>query len=297
MARSRNIKPGFFCNDAIAELCALARLLFIGLWLLADRLGRLEDNPKRIRVLLLPYDQCDAESLLAEIASRGFIERYTVQGKRFIQVVNFTRHQNPHCKEAESTIPAPCKSGASTDVAPGFPERAAPLSDSGFLIPDSLSPQPQSSGPGSSGAEDLGRTAERLLFEELQKHRVKIALEDPLLKTWLSTHGHAKVLAAVLQARTAKPDPQPIPRTYLDSVLADQSWQGAARNSSLLMELRIPTDWSESDRGINAAAHVLGLDLIGKDKNSCKQAIRAALHAHAKRRATANQSAPSGLTH
>jgi len=42
--RSRNIKPGFFKNEIIAEMPTETRLLFIGLWLLADREGRLEDR-------------------------------------------------------------------------------------------------------------------------------------------------------------------------------------------------------------------------------------------------------------
>ena len=39
MSRSRNIKPGFFKNEHLAECQPLARLLFIGLWTLADREG------------------------------------------------------------------------------------------------------------------------------------------------------------------------------------------------------------------------------------------------------------------
>ena len=51
MARARNIKPGFFANENLAECDPLARLLFAGLWCLADREGRLEDRPKRIAAL------------------------------------------------------------------------------------------------------------------------------------------------------------------------------------------------------------------------------------------------------
>ena len=54
--RARNIKPGFFKNDTLAELEFAARLLFIGLWGLADRAGRLEDRPKKIKAEVFPYD-------------------------------------------------------------------------------------------------------------------------------------------------------------------------------------------------------------------------------------------------
>ena len=61
MARSRNIKPGFFTNDGLAELPFEVRLLFIGLWTLADREGRLEDRPKRIRMEIFPGDNVDVD--------------------------------------------------------------------------------------------------------------------------------------------------------------------------------------------------------------------------------------------
>ena len=50
MARARNIKPSFFMNENLAECDPLARILFVGLWTLADRDGRLEDRPKPLRV-------------------------------------------------------------------------------------------------------------------------------------------------------------------------------------------------------------------------------------------------------
>lgn len=137
MARARNIKPGFFTNDVLAECSPLARLLFAGLWLHADREGRLEDRPKKIKAEVLPYDECDADALLGELQAKGFIVRYQVETTRFIQVVNFNKHQNPHMKEAASEIPAPDKHSASTVLVEETPERAG-------LNPSSLIPHPES---------------------------------------------------------------------------------------------------------------------------------------------------------
>ena len=109
MARSRNIKPGFFTNDILGELPALTRLLFAGMWTIADREGRIEDRPKKIRAEVLPYDQCDAEAMLAELEKAGFIKRYAACGVNVIQVVAWDKHQNPHVKESASTLPAPDK--------------------------------------------------------------------------------------------------------------------------------------------------------------------------------------------
>lgn len=107
MARVRVIKPGFFLNDALAECNPLARLLFAGLWCIADREGRLEDRPRRIKAELLPYDDCNVDELLDQLHKHGFIIRYEVDGEQYIQIVNFLRHQNPHYKEPDSTIPPP----------------------------------------------------------------------------------------------------------------------------------------------------------------------------------------------
>ena len=54
MARARNIKPGFFKNELLAEMPPETRLLFMGLWCLADREGRFEDRPKKIKMELFP---------------------------------------------------------------------------------------------------------------------------------------------------------------------------------------------------------------------------------------------------
>lgn len=107
MARARNIKPGFFKNEDLAECSPWARLCFIGLWVLADRAGRLEERAKRIKGELFAYDSVDVEPLLKELARFGFIVRYEVDGRRFIQVTKFHEHQSPHYTEKESVIPPP----------------------------------------------------------------------------------------------------------------------------------------------------------------------------------------------
>lgn len=142
MARARNIKPGFFTNDELGEVSPLGRLLFIGLWCVADRAGRLVDRPKKIKAELLPYDDCNADELLEELELHGFITRYGDDKNKFIQVTNFCKHQNPHVKEQESEIPAPYMPGASMvqelDKNNESTEVAGLIPDSLLLIPDSL---------------------------------------------------------------------------------------------------------------------------------------------------------------
>ena len=122
MARARNIKPGFFQNEELVELPFETRLLFIGLWTLADRAGRLEDRPKRIKMAVFPADDVDVNSGLDSLASAGFIVRYCVNNEPYIAIPAWEKHQNPHHKEAQSLIPAPDKPEASLGLAPDKPE-------------------------------------------------------------------------------------------------------------------------------------------------------------------------------
>lgn len=147
MARARNIKPGIMENEDLAELDPIARLLFIYLWMLADRKGRLEDRPKRIKAKALPYDTAvDADELLGDLESAGFIARYEASGGKYIQIINFLKHQKPHSNEIESQLP-PWKEELPTleqsysddgnaDCESGEEALSPCISDS--LIPDSL---------------------------------------------------------------------------------------------------------------------------------------------------------------
>ena len=129
MARIRSIKPEFFQNDRLAELSPLHWILFVGLWTQADREGRLEDRPKRIKIALLPYDDCDVDAMLDDLTQAGFLTRYEHGAgpvlARCIAIPGFLRHQQPHIKEPPSNLPPPqeeygspvqarCKPGAGT---------------------------------------------------------------------------------------------------------------------------------------------------------------------------------------
>lgn len=161
MARARNIKPGLFSNEFLAELPAFDRLLFIGLWCLADREGRLEDRVKRIKMELFPCDTYDVNEGLAALANAKFISRYAVEEQAVIEIINFQKHQSPHGTEKDSTLPD--KNGyltvnerkgngvvtgvkrkvhvkeASNNVKPPLEPVNPPLDNA--LIPDSLIPE------------------------------------------------------------------------------------------------------------------------------------------------------------
>lgn len=107
MARARNIKPAFFDNDELAENDPLGRLLFIGLWTLADHKGNLEWRAKRIKKQILAYDNCDIEKLAINLDKSGFIRFYSDGENIFVNVLNFNKHQNPHKNEKEKGTEIP----------------------------------------------------------------------------------------------------------------------------------------------------------------------------------------------
>jgi glutathione S-transferase len=107
VARIRTIKPSFFSNEVLAQLSPWHRLCFIGLWGQADREGRLEDRPQRLKAAIFPYDNVDMDELLGGLAEKGFIVRYGADGVPAIQIDHFLKHQRPTRDEHVSLIPAP----------------------------------------------------------------------------------------------------------------------------------------------------------------------------------------------
>jgi hypothetical protein len=200
--RARNVKPGFFRNEVLAELPFVIRLLFIGLWMVADREGRLEDRPKRIAVDIFPYDRdLDVEAGLKELERGGFILRYVVGDLRLIQVLNFKKHQSPHKTEKQSTLPAPLIS-VNPPIVNGEPTVNPPLSNGGNL-PDSLihrfsdSPNPDS--PKQTSSSELKTSSDQASdFDESE------SLEKPSPK---NPSREAEKLAELLKAEILRNKP------------------------------------------------------------------------------------------
>lgn len=153
--RARGIKPSFFTNDRLVDLDPLIRLLFIGTWQASDRRGLLEDRPMKLKIQILPADDCDVDEFLYQLQDAGFVIRYhekKAPEKRYIKIIKFPDHQNPHRdekvnpnipefdpkKHGISTRPAGCQQGADTVPAPS--QHQSNPADSYNLTPDSLTP-------------------------------------------------------------------------------------------------------------------------------------------------------------
>lgn len=141
--RARSIKPGICDNELLGAADPYCTLLFERLWMMADREGRLEDRPLRIKAQAFPYREgLDINGLLDWLAENGFIARYAVGGQRFIQVTKFAEHQRPHANEAASKIPPPPQ--AVTETAEASTTKVASEHNQGSkrfaLNPSSLTP-------------------------------------------------------------------------------------------------------------------------------------------------------------
>lgn len=107
MPRIRTIKPEFFTDEVVSALDPLDRIAFVGLWLYADKGGKLEWRPKQLGVSILPYEAGDFELRLNRLVQAGLIVKYSADGNTFAKVRNFLKHQKPHITEKESVIPEP----------------------------------------------------------------------------------------------------------------------------------------------------------------------------------------------
>jgi len=114
MPRIRYLKPEFFLDEDLSFVTVEARLTYEGLWCHADREGRLEDRPAYLKTQIWPYQEIDMNTILNELAKpkttdpeEAFILRYSINKKKYIQIVKFLEHQKPHHTERKSTIPPP----------------------------------------------------------------------------------------------------------------------------------------------------------------------------------------------
>lgn len=117
MARKRMIDPAFWQSEHISRLSLFERLVFIGLFSLADDEGRGRANPRLLCSELFPYDRVktdDMVSALANIARYASVVFYEAGGCAYYSLLNWKKWQKvekprpsliPPCPEPSSSIP------------------------------------------------------------------------------------------------------------------------------------------------------------------------------------------------
>lgn len=99
--KARLIRPKLFLDERLANLDAESRFFLVGLLFLADRDGRMEDRPLKLRAQILPYGFGDGSPSLDALEHGGLISR----GEGFIQIEGFSDWVSPFRTEPQSLIP------------------------------------------------------------------------------------------------------------------------------------------------------------------------------------------------
>lgn len=179
----------------------------MGLWSQADRDGRLEDRPMRLKAALFPYDSLDLETGLRRLTEAGLIIRYQVEDLRLIAIPTWSKHQQPHIREAVSELPAPA---ASTVLAPFKPVgsgKGREQEQEGVLPGVGLQSKSPSRGLQSSG--DVLARFERFWVEyprktakdDARKAFLKLAPDEALTNTMIAAVQRARASAQWLKDR------------------------------------------------------------------------------------------------
>ena len=113
MARQRFIWPSIWEDLDVASLSRDERLLFIGLFSLADDQGRIEADPRYLKGNIFRYDEdLTVEQVramrdrIATVLHRS-VQLYTVDGRDYIQLKRWRRYQRPQYPKPSNLPPPP----------------------------------------------------------------------------------------------------------------------------------------------------------------------------------------------
>lgn len=99
----------------------VARVLFMGLIVHADDAGRMPYSARRIKMQIFPADSLDVMLAIAELTELKLIRLYEVEGRSYLCIPNFLRHQRVH-NATPSKIPQP-----DPETLPAIPEISVAL--------------------------------------------------------------------------------------------------------------------------------------------------------------------------
>jgi len=113
MPRARLISPDFWTAEAVVDCPPMTRLLLLGLSTFADDFGVLPLRPRTLRMQVFPGDALDDDQMRAmieELAARGLVRRYAVEGVEYLSIVDWAAHQRVG-KRARRRYPVPAEDG------------------------------------------------------------------------------------------------------------------------------------------------------------------------------------------
>ena len=110
MAERRMISKSISISERVNSMSLFARLLYTWMIPHTDDFGRMTGSPMKVKALVVPMaDETkeDVERALTEMVEQDLIDWYVVDGKKYIQIKNFDKHQTGLNKRTKSKYPDP----------------------------------------------------------------------------------------------------------------------------------------------------------------------------------------------
>lgn len=159
MARIRSVKPELFHHEGLASCSPHARLLFIAMLQLADRRGRFRWLPMQVHAHAFPYEpELSVHDLAEELRGIGCVQVYRAGEKRYVDILNFTKHQRVPNSEKPSTAPEPAEKTLTTFVKHDVAQSLTPCSTK---LP--LEVWRDGNGKGEEGSMEVGKNKKPVL--------------------------------------------------------------------------------------------------------------------------------------
>ena len=171
MARKRSVSPEFFMHEGLGGISPHARLLFVCLWTLADREGRLRWVPMQVHAAAFPYEPgLDIGAILSELVSVDCVRLYTVDAKGYLLLPGFTTWQKPHHQEPDSRHPEPDQ-GDGSEILRSLPRDSLNTGPTTSRPNRPLSSDPLSFDPlNKTGAKHPANSSRSAQAQELDQH-------------------------------------------------------------------------------------------------------------------------------
>ena len=177
MPRARLISPDFWTSEAVVDCAPMTRLLLLGLSTFADDLGVLPLRPRTLRLQVFPGDAIDDDQmrvLIEELAARGLVRRYTVEGAEYLSIVDWAVHQrvSRRARRRYPADPSRCEGGdgEALKASDPAPDDSKPLQRPSSTLPGGTPPVP----------DEAANAAWRTAIEEALRRGWAIAAPDGL---------------------------------------------------------------------------------------------------------------------
>jgi len=155
MARIRTIKPDFWTSEKVVNCLPMARLMFIGIWNFCDDNGVFAGGAKALKMRVLPGDDLtttEIDELKQQLIDSGLLREYSVNGKNYIIVVGWAKHQKIN-KPQDSSNPTPEEL---EKLSKKIPQQKQDITTNSVNAPGTL-PECSGNATGRKGKESIGK--------------------------------------------------------------------------------------------------------------------------------------------